>query len=170
MPARSSRLLLASTLVSVITLAACGGDASSSGAAGTASGAPAANTPEHFESRNGKFSIEFPGVWRGGYRAVEHADTSAGSRFAVEFVFKPDPAWKVEPRPLLVVRIFPRAAWEKVVARPGDPIATKVAERGDDVFAYSVPGGNPYRPGTPAAGRFDELVLSVVSELRLTPR
>ena len=128
---------------------------------------------EHFESAGGKFAIDFPDTWRGAYRAVERADTTAGARFAVEFVLKPDGAWKVQPQTLLVIRIFPRAAWEKLLARPGEPLAAKVAERGADIFALSLPSATPYAKGTPAAQRFDELVLSAIQApgpLRLTPR
>ena len=125
---------------------------------------------EAYESPGGHFALDLPGVWHDGFKTLEHADSTDGAHYVVEFMFKPDPAWKVEPRRLLVVRTFSKAAWARVLARPGNAIATKVGERGDDVFAYSVPGGNPYKPGTPAAARFDELVLSVVPELRLTVR
>ena len=165
-----SRTLRSVSLVGVLGVIACGsGDSAKTGSTAEANAATAA---EHFESSTGKFVIDFPVIWRGGYRTVERADTVAGSRLAVEFVFKPDAAWKVEPRPLLVVRIFSKAAWEKVTGRPGPPMALKVAENGDDVFAYSIPGGNPYKPGTAAAARFDELVLAVAAPgtLRLTPR
>ena len=158
------------SLVGVLGVTACG--SADSARAGTSQASGDAATTEHFESTTGKFAIDFPGTWRGGYRTVERTDTVAGSRLAVEFVFKPDAAWKIEPRPLLVVRIFSKDAWEKVVGRPGPPIALKVAENGDDVFAYSIPGGNPYKRGTAAAARFDELVLAVASPgaLKLTPR
>jgi hypothetical protein len=175
-----SRTRLAAALLVAAGVLACGeggaargGDSTATkAAAAVAAGAAAAASTDRelFESAKGKFTIDFPGTWRGGYRAIEHPDTVAGSRFAVDFIFRPDPAWKVEPRPLLVVRIFPRGAWDLVVLRPGPPIAKKVAERGDEVFAYSIPGSNPYKPGTPAAARFDELVLAIVPELRVTPR
>jgi hypothetical protein len=181
MPAdQHSKTRLAVTLIAVAGLFACGdgsaargGDSTAAkGAAAVAAGAAAAASTERelFESARGKFTIDFPGTWHDSYRAIEHPDTVAGSRFAVDFIFKPDPAWKVDPQPLLVVRIFPKAAWDLVVLRPGPPIAKKVAERGDEVFAYSIPGSNPYKPGTPAAVRFDELILAVVPELRVTPR
>ena len=157
------RLLPLLTLVGAL---ACGGDA----APPPDKAAAAAVAREAFESTAGGFSLDLPGVWHDGYKTIEHADTSDGARFVTEFMFKPDAAWKVEPRRLLAVRIFTQAAWAKILARPGQPIATKVGEKGDDVFAYSVPGGNPYKPGTPAAARFDELVLAVVPELRLTVR
>lgn len=130
-------------------------------------------TFEQFESANGRFAMDLPPSWRGAYHAVERNDTSFGARLTVEFVFRPDPAWKVEPRTLLVVRVFPKAAWEKVAARPGDPVAAKVAERGDEVWAFSYPASNPYKPGTPAALRYDTLVFAVMQpkeQMRFTPR
>jgi len=166
------RLFPALQLATVaFAVAACGDGAPPAREATPAAVTPAVNAPpEHYESTAGKFVVDFPATWHDAYRVVERADTLAGSRHAVEFVFKPDPAWKVQPRPLVVVRIFPKAAWEKITKRPGDPMALKVAERGDDVFVYSVPGSNPYRPGTPAALRFDELMLGVMPGLKLTPR
>lgn len=130
-------------------------------------------TFEHFESPNGKFAIDFPETWRGAYSAAARPDTTGGARMAVEFSFKPDPAWKVEPHALIVVRIFTKAAWERVAARPGPAIAARLAARGDDVFALSLAPSNPYKPGTPAAARFEELMQSFLQDpegLRLTPR
>ena len=135
--------------------------------------AGAVQTFDHFESPTGKFGVDLPSVWKGSYSAVERNDTTAGARFALEFVFKPDAAWKAEPHTLLVVRIFPKATWAKIVAQPGAPIAAKAAEKGDDVFAYSLPAANPYPPGTPQALRFDDMILAVVNDaagLRVTPR
>lgn len=128
---------------------------------------------EHFESPNGKFAIDFPATWRGTFTAVAHPDTTAGSRMAVEFFFKPDPAWKVEPHTLIVVRVFTRAAWDRLNAKPGQSVAAKLAAKGDDVFALSLPPTNPYPNGTPASARFEELMQSFLQDpagLRLTPR
>jgi hypothetical protein len=130
-------------------------------------------TYEHFESPNGKFAIDFPETWRGAYSAIARNDTTGGARMVVEFVFKPDAAWKVEPRSLIVVRIFTKAAWERAAARPGPPIAAKLATKGDDVFALSLAPSNPYKTGTPASARFEELMQSFLQDpagLRLTPR
>jgi hypothetical protein len=161
------RLIRTPFLVALIVVAACG---DSNGAVQEQQ--PVTKSPpvarEAFESTGGGFSIDFPGTWHDGFTTLEHADTTDGARYVVEFMFKPDPSIKVEPRRLLAVRIFTQAAWAKVLARSGPPVAKKVAEKGDDVFTYSVPGGNPYKPGTAAAARFDELVLSVVEDLKLT--
>jgi len=137
--------------------------------------AGAAQSFDHFDSAEGKFTIDFPSAWKEAYVAAPHADTAFGSRYTVEFKFKPDPAWKVEPRTLLVIRIFSTDAWAKATARPGPAIGNKLKEHGSDVFVLSVAGGNPYKPGTPAAALFDQMMLSVVQPsdrvaLRLTPR
>ncbi len=154
---------------------ACGGSEKAAQTTTTAADVIAGQTGafERFESKGGNFTIEFPSVWRGGYSALEGADTSDGARFRVQFVFRPEAAMKVEPKALLVVRIFSKAAWTKAAARPGQPIAVKVAERGDDVFTLSLPKSNPYKPGTSEAARYDQLILSVVQDksgLRLTPK
>jgi hypothetical protein len=152
-PARRLDLIRPALLVAVTAvLVACGEKAQP------------ALTETHFESPGGKFSVNFPGTWRGSYSAVEHADTANGARFAVEFIFQPDPAWKVDPHTLMVVRIFPKSAWDALAARPGPPIAVKISARGDDVFTLSLPPSNPYKPGTPEAARFDQLVLAVVQD------
>lgn len=130
-------------------------------------------TFEHFVSADEKFTIDFPETWRGAYTAVPRNDTTGGARRAIEFAFKPDASWKVEPRTLIVVRIFTKAAWDRLDARRGQTVAAKVAARGDDVFALSLPPKNPYKAGTPAAARFDQLMLSILQDsagLRLTAR
>ena len=130
---------------------------------------------DHFESGEGKFAVDFPPTWKGNYSGVPRADTTYGSRFIVDFRFKPDPAWKIEPRTLLVIRIFTPDAWAKAAARPGPAIGMMLKERGADVFVVSFAGGNPYKTGTPAAELFDKMVLAVMQPsdgvpLRLTPR
>ena len=118
---------------------------------------------DRFSSPNGKFTVDLPGLWRGYYKGVERADTSAGARFSVEFVFSPEAAWKVEPRTLMLIRIFPKATWDAVTARPGPPMAVQIGAKGDDVFAVSFSAANPYTPGTPEAAKYDELMLSVIN-------
>ena len=107
-------------------------------------------TFEHFESPNGKFAIDFPEVWRGAYTVGAHTDATGGARMAVEFIFKPDVGWKTEARPLLVIRIFTKAAWEKLNLPPGQHIAALLA----------------------AKGRFEEMMQSFLQDpagLRLKP-
>ncbi len=134
--------------------------------------AGAAQSLDHFDSPEGKFAVDFPPVWKGNYTGVPHADTTYGSRFIVDFRFKPDPAWKVEPRTLLAVRIFTAAAWAKVAANKSQSVGMKLKERGDDVFVLSLATANPYKPGTPAATLFDQMMLAVINDpvpLRITP-
>jgi hypothetical protein len=135
--------------------------------------AGSAQSLDHFESAEGKFAVDFPPAWKGNYTGVAHADTTYGSRFIVDFRFKPDPSWKVDPRTLLAIRIFTPDAWAKAFARPGPAIGVKLKERGNDVFVLSLAGSNPYKTGTPAATLFDQMMLAVINDavpLRLTPR
>jgi hypothetical protein len=136
--------------------------------------AGAAVSLDHFESAEGKFGVDFPAVWKGNYIGVPHADTAYGSHFIVDFRFKPDPAWKVDPRTLLAIRIFTPDAWAKVTADTTRPaIGVKLKERGSDVYVLSLAGGNPYKPGTPAAALFDQMMLAVMNDavpLRVSPR
>jgi hypothetical protein len=135
--------------------------------------AGSAQSLDHYESAEGKVGVDFPPVWKGNYVAFARPDTTFGSHMIIEFRFKPDPAWKVEPRTLLAIRIFTQAAWTKAAARPGPAIGVKIKKRGDDVFVLSLAGGNPYKSNTPAANLFDQMMLAVANAgapLRLTPR
>jgi hypothetical protein len=135
--------------------------------------AGSAESLDHFESAEGKFAVDFPPAWKDHYVGVPHADTTAGSRFIVDFRFKPDPAWKVDPRTLMAVRIFTPAAWAKASADTVHRIGVKLKQRGNDVFVLSLATSNPYKPGTPAALLFDQMMLAVIRDavpLRLTPR
>ena len=112
-------------------------------------------------------------MWKDHYVAVAHSDTAFGSRGIVEFRFKPDAAWKVEPKTLLAIRIFTPAAWNKVLADPKQTVGVKLKERGNDVYVLSLAGGNPYPTGSPPAGLFDQMMLAVINDavpLRVTPR
>ena len=132
--------------------------------------AGAAESLDHFESAEGKFGVDFPAVWKGNYTGTPHADTTFGSRFYLDLRFKPDPSMKVQPRTLLVIRIFTPDAWAKAAARPGPPIGIKLTDRGNDVYVVSLATGNPYQTGTPAADLFDKMMLAVFNNApRLTP-
>ena len=135
--------------------------------------AGAAQSLDHFVSPEGKFAVDFPAVWAGNYTGTPHADTTYGSHFILDFRFKPDPAWKVAPQTLLVIRIFTPDAWAKASARPGSPIGVKIQQRGNDVYVLSLAGSNPYKTGSDAAALFDKMMLAVMQDpvpLRVTPR
>jgi hypothetical protein len=145
-------------------LAACSKtDVNKGGASAADSVAGTAASIERFSSPNGKFTVDLPGLWRGYYKGVERADTTAGAHFSVEFVFAPEAAWKAEPKTLMVIRVFPKPAWAAITAKPGPPIAVQIGARGDDIFALSFSGANPYKSGTPEAAKYDELMLSVIN-------
>jgi hypothetical protein len=174
------RLQLVARIILVVGLGAglgaigaCKGDAKSSDV--SAADYVAGNAPsiERFTSPTGKFTVDLPGLWRGYYKGIERPDTTAGARLSVEFVFTPEAAWKAEPRTLMVIRIFPKAAWDVIAAKPGPPIAVQVGATSSDVFAVSFSGANPYKPQSPEATRYDELMLSVINNpqgLRLTAK
>jgi hypothetical protein len=145
-------------------LAACSKtDVNKGGASAADYVAGTAASIERFSSPNGKFTVDLPGLWRGYYKGVERADTTAGAHFSVEFVFAPEAAWKAEPKTLMVIRVFPKPAWAAITAKPGPPIAVQIGARGDDIFALSFSGANPYKSGTPEAAKYDELMLSVIN-------
>ena len=151
-------------LAALTVLAACSkSDIGKGGASAADYVAGTAASIDRFSSPNGKFTVDLPGLWRGYYKGVERADTTGGARFSVEFVFAPEATWKAEPRTLMVIRIFPKAAWDAVTAKPGPPIAVQIGAKGDDVFAISFSGANPYKAGTPEAAKYDELMLSVIN-------
>lgn len=128
---------------------------------------------DHFESPEGKFAVDFPPVWKNNYTHLAHADTAYGSHFIVDFRCKPDPKWNVDPRTVLVVRIFTRDAWDKIAANKNQSVGVKLKERGDDVFVLSIAGSNPYRAGTPPAALFEQMMFAVIKDsvpLRVTPR
>ncbi len=131
--------------------------------------AGAVPTFDHYESAETKIGVDFPPVWKGNYIAVPHTDTTYGSRYIIDFRFRPDPAAKLEPKTLLAIRVFPKNAWTKVSARPGPQIGIKLQEHGDDVFVVSLAPANPYAKGTPSAELFDQMMLAVFNQApRLT--
>ena len=118
---------------------------------------------EQFESARGQFAMEFPGYWKGQYRAVERNDSTAGARMTVEFVFTPPAGSGEKESTLFLVRVFSSKAWSQLKGRPGPPIAVEAGSRGDDVYGLSFAGKNPYPAGTAIAAKFDSLMLSVVN-------
>jgi len=174
---RPTRLLAVTAVTAVIALAACGeategklrkGEVTTADViAGTAS------AYEHFESPSAHFALELPPEWRGNFTVAERPDSLAGARYIVEFIYRPAPGSKEKPKTLMAVRLFSTAAWEKLAARTGDPVAARVAAKGDVVYAVSLPSGNPYPKGSPDAALFDKMVMGVADPnvgVRLTPR
>ncbi len=147
----------------LIAVSACAKDEKKSDVSPADYVAGNAASVERFTSPGAQFSVDLPSLWRGYYKGVDRADTTAGARFSVEFVFLPAPAWKAEPHTLMVIRTFPKPAWDAIVARPGPPIAVQIGAKGDIVFAISFSGSNPYKTGTPEAAKYDELMLSVIN-------
>lgn len=165
-------LLLGTALVAC---SAKGRDAASpSAGAALAAVAQAKSLPsEQFVSTTAGFNLTLPGIWQGRYRAEETGDAATGARLAVNFKFVPDSGSKAPSLTLMTVRIFSRAAWDKVTRHMATPLGSKIGEKGDDVFVLSLPGTNPYPPNSPEAPIFDRLLISISQggqQVHLTPQ
>ncbi len=146
----------------IVSLAACDGAQKASDIAVAAAPVPVL-LPFQQEIVSAKAEVTFPGVWKDGYQMLERADTTLGSSRAIEFRYVGDSARKVPPRLLLVIRVFDKATWAKIGARQ-PPVATKLAERGNDVYAYSIVTSNPYPANTASALRVDAMMLALIAE------
>lgn len=116
---------------------------------------------EKYVSATAGFDLTLPGAWTGKYRATEKKDTTAGAHLAVEFSFVPDSGSKAPSRNLMTLRVFSRKAWDKATMPGARPVGAKIGERGDDIFALSLPETNPYPPSSPEAPAFDRLIISL---------
>ena len=146
----------------LVLVAACDGAEKASDIAVATAPAPML-PPFQQDIISAKAEITFPGVWKDGYQMLDRADTTLGSFQAIEFRYVGDSARKVPPRLLLAIRVFKKATWEKVGARQ-PPVATKLAERGDEVYAYSIVTSNPYPANTASALRVDAMMLALIAD------
>ena len=168
MPHTSARALAAALLLGL--LAACGEPSAAPGK--TQPPAPT-GPPEQYESTRGGFLLTLPAAFRGNYRVKESVDSVLGAKFAAEIVFPADAAGKVPPRTLLVIRVFTKAAWEKLSAQKGFSGAVKRAERGGDVFTLSMISSNPYNLATEASRTVERMMLAATAgglHVDITPR
>jgi len=154
------------TLLLVASALACSGKtdapAPPNADAAIADAAAAKTMPtEKYVSATAGFDLTLPGVWTGKYRATEKKDTTAGAHLAVEFSFVPDSGSKAPSLNLMTVRVFSRKAWDKATMPGARPVGAKIGERGDDIFALSLPETNPYPPSSPEAPAFDRLIISL---------
>lgn len=147
----------------IATMGACGGSEKAEDPV-VAAAAPAPELPPfQQEITSVRADVTLPGVWKYGYRLVDHADTTLGAFQSIEFQYVGDSARRVPPRLLLVIRVFKKATWEKVGARQ-PPVATKLVERGSDVYAYSIVTSNPYPANTASALRVDAMMLALIAD------
>jgi hypothetical protein len=161
MPANPRRTMLA-LVAFIVSMAACEGAEKASDIAVAPAPAPVL-PPFRQEIVSAKAEVTFPGVWKDGYQMLERADTTLGSSRAIEFRYVGDSARKVPSRRLLVIRAFKKAAWEKIATRQ-PPLATKLAEHGNDVYAYSIVTSNPYPANTASALRVDAMMLALIAD------
>lgn len=161
MPASPRRAIL--TLLAVLApMAACGDSEPPPDPVIAEASAPVLPSFQQ-EVVSANAEVTLPGVWQYGYRLVEHADTTLGSFRAIEFHYAGDSARKIPQRLLLVIRAYEKATWAKVGARQ-PPVAIKLAERGNEVYAYSIVTSNPYPVNTAAALRVDAMMLALMAD------
>ena len=147
----------------IVTMAACGRSEEAADPV-VAAAAPAPELlPIEQEIVSVNADVTLPGVWKYGYQLVDRADTTLGAFRSIEFHYVGDSARKVPSRLLLVIRVFKQATWDKVGARQ-PPVATRLVERGDDVFAYSIVTSNPYPANTASALRVDAMMLALIAD------
>ena len=125
---------------------------------------PAAELPpfqQEITSINAEVTL--PGVWKYGYRIIDHPDTTFGGYRAIEFHYTADSAAGVPPRLLLVIRAYKKAAWEKARTARKDK-SKPIATRGDDVFTWSIVTASPYPIGSASTIRVDQMMMALTAE------
>jgi hypothetical protein len=125
---------------------------------------PAAELPpfqQEIASLNAELTL--PGVWKYGYRMIDRPDTTYGAHRAVEFIYTADSAAGVPPRLLLAIRAYKKGAWDKVRVSQKD-LAKVLAERGDEVYTYSIVTSSPYPVGTASTIRVDQMMMALIGE------
>jgi hypothetical protein len=159
---RTPRHAILLLLAVVVPMAAC--DQAAKAPEAEVAAAPAKVLPPfQQEVGSAKAEVTLPGEWKYGYRLVDKADTTHGAYRAFEFHYVADTAAKVPPRLLLVIRVFKKATWEKIRVSQGT-VAKKLAEHGDDVYAFSIVTSNPYPLNTLSALRVDAMMLALMAE------
>lgn len=159
---RTPRLTTVLLLAALLPALACGTPEPKAEVA--VSSEPAAELPPfQQEIASLKAEVTLPGVWKYGYRMIDRPDTLYGAHRAVEFIYTADSAAGVPPRLLLAIRAYTKPAWEKVRVSQKD-LAKVLAERGDEVFTYSIVTSSPYPVGTASTIRVDQMMLALVAE------
>ncbi|MDQ8165137.1 MAG: hypothetical protein P3A28_05190 [Gemmatimonadota bacterium] len=163
MPRFASRISALLLIASALACSAKNDAPAPPNAADAIADAAAAKTlpPEKYVSATSGFDLSLPGVWTGKYSAMEKKDTTAGAHLAVEFKFVPDSGSKAPSLNLMTLRVFSRKAWDKANVPGSRPVGAKLGERGDDIFALSLPESNPYPANSPEAPAFDRLIISL---------
>jgi hypothetical protein len=160
---RSPRRLSSLRLAALLVLAGCSPAQEKPADVGVAA-APAAELPPfQQELPSLKAVATLPGVWKSAYRLVERADTAYGSHHAVEFHYTADSASGVPPRLLMVIRVFKKAAWDKLTPAQRE-IARILTEREGEVYVFSIVTSSPYPVNSPSTLRVDQMMLALIAE------
>jgi hypothetical protein len=116
--------------------------------------------PFQQEIASQKAELTLPGSWKYGYKMTDKADATAGAFHAIEFYYGGDSVSKVPPRMLLVIRVYKKAAWDKI-ASGQTTVSSKLAEHDGNVYAFSIVTSNPYPLNTAAALRVDAMMMDL---------
>ncbi len=128
------------------------------------SSAPAPQLPPfQQEIASQKAEVTLPGSWKYGYRVMDKVDTTMGAFHAIEFLYGGDSASNVPARTLLVIRVYKKAAWEKIASGQG-AVSSKLAEHAGNVYAYSIVTSNPYPMNTAAGLRVEAMMVSLTAQ------
>lgn len=158
-----SRRLAPFAFVALATLVGCSPAEQKTADVGVAA-APAAELPPfQQEIPSLKGEVTLPGVWASAYRVMSHPDTAYGSHHAVEFHYTADSAAGVPPRLLMVIRVFKKAAWEKLTPAQKE-MARVLTERNGEVYAFSVVTASPYPVNSASTLRVDQMMLALLAE------
>lgn len=150
-------------LIALLVLVGCGSAEEKSADVGVAA-APAADLPPfQQEIPSLKAEVTLPGVWQSAYRLMSHPDTALGSHHAVEFHYTADSAIGVPPRLLMVIRVFKKAAWEKLTLQQKEQ-ARVITEHSGEVYAFSVVTESPYPVNSASTLRVDQMMLQLLAE------
>ncbi|HEY3287681.1 MAG TPA: hypothetical protein VGJ96_11255 [Gemmatimonadaceae bacterium] len=163
MPASSPRTIRLLVVFTLLVAVGCGPAEQKTAEVSVVATPPAELPPFQQEIASIKAEATFPGVWKYGYRMIDHPDTTFGGYRAVEFHYTADSAAGVPPRLLLVIRAYKKAAWEKARAAQKDK-SKVIAEHGGDVFTWSIVTASPYPIGTASTIRVDQMMLALIAE------
>ncbi|MCE9601792.1 MAG: hypothetical protein K8S21_06200 [Gemmatimonadetes bacterium] len=133
-----------------------------------ACGEKAAETPARvgghlYTDAQSGVGLDLPSVWQGRYRVGDSVTTTtAGLERELAFRFVRADSTLVN-EPLIVVRVFKTAAWNKIPAdAAGGLFGTVIASDASHTVAVRTAAGNPLAQGTADALAYDSLMMVVL--------
>lgn len=147
-------LRLALVLVPLTAFVACGGEQKAD--------APAQATGHLLSDARSGVALDLPSVWAGRYRISDSVSIKAPGlerQLTLRFV-RADSS--VERQPLVVIRVFTRAAWDSIAPKgSNDTFGLRVAGDATHTLALALAASNPLPVGTADALGYDTLMISL---------